>query len=286
MDEVHHKDLKYFSAKDPPPQPSLLSGPGDGDLSVCTNQVCRLPPGEGAGRSLGSSAYFTGFFSQGMAIYQSEVTELPKKLAKSALYLCCNYSAFWAKCQLFVSKLCTPPPPGQNRAKQGQNRAFLGIFRAFLGPFRAGSVTILSSFCPIFFVDSARPPQKTRPAPSRAGPTLAILAVLWVRLLCLFANPGRRLQRPKPRPDLVTLAKLSQRFLCAFPSRDQPRRPAFGYFSYISAANPRAPRSNRPPSSQWYRCPARCPCGGPASPPGRCAPFSGSPRPQWSAAAR
>lgn len=278
--------MKYFSAKDPPPQPSLLSGPGDGDLSVCTNQVRRLPPGEGAGRSLGSSAYFTGFFSQGMAIYQSEVTELPKKLAKSALYLCCNYSAFWAKCQLFVSKLCTPPPPCQNRAKQGQNRAFLGIFRAFLGPFRAGSVTILSSFCPIFFVDSARPPKKK-------GPPLPGQAQLWRSWLycgsgfCAFSPiPAGGSSAPKPRPDLVTLAKLSQRFLCAFPSRDRPRRPTFSYFSYISAANPRAPRSNRPPSSQWCRCPARCPCGGPASPPGRCAPFSGSPRPQWSAAAR
>ena len=278
--------MKYFSAKDPPPQPSLLSGPGDGDLSVCTNQVRRLPPGEGAGRSLGSSAYFTGFFSQGMAIYQSKVTELPKKLAKSALYLCCNYSAFWAKCQLFVSKLCTPAPPGPNRAKQGQNRAFLGIFRAFLGPFRAGSVTILSSFWQIFFCRFCPTPQKERPAPSRAGPTLAILAVLWVRLLWLFANPGRLIPRPRRCPSLVTLAKLSRRFLCAFPSHNWPCHPAFGYFSYILAANPRAPQSNRPPSSQWCRCPARCPCGGPASPPGRCAPFSGSPRPQWSAAAR
>lgn len=278
--------MKYFSAKDPPPQPSLLSGPGCGDLSVCTNQVRRLPPGEGAGRSLGSSAYFTGFFSQGVAIYQSKVTELPKKLAKSALYLCCNYSAFWAKCQLFVSKLCTPPQPCQNRAKQGQNRAFLGIFRAFLGPFRAGSVTILSFFWHKFFCRFCPPPQKERPAPSRAGPTLAILAVLWVRLLWLFANPGRLIPRPRRCPSLVTLAKPSHRFLCAFPSCDRPRRPTFGYFSYISAANPRAPRSNRPPSSQSCRCPARCPCGGPASPPGRCAPFSGSPRPQWSAAAR
>ena len=181
-----------------------------------------------------------------MAIYQSEVTELPKKLAKSALYLCCNYSAFWAKCQLFVSKLCTPPQPGQNRAKQGQNRAFLGIFRAFLGPFRAGSVTILSSFCPNFFVDSARPPQKEGPAPSRAGPTLAILAVLWVRLLWLFANPGRLIPRPRRCPSLVTLAKLGQRFLCAFPSRSRSRRPTFGYFSYISAANPGRFRQSRP----------------------------------------
>ena len=283
--------MKYFSAKDPPPQPSLLSGPGDGDLSVCTNQVRRLPPGEGAGRSLGSSAYFTGFFSQGMAIYQSEVTELPKKLAKSALYLCCNYSAFWAKCQLFVSKLCTPSQPGQNRAKTGPNRAKTGLFWAFSGLFWVLSGPEVLQYCHLFgtnfFVDSARPPpKKARPAPSRAGPTLAILAVLWVRLLWLFANPGRWLQRLHPRPNLGTLAKLSQRFLCAFPSRSRPRRPTFGYFSYISAANPRAPRSDRPPSSQWYRCPARCPCGGPASPPGRCAPFSGSPRPQWSAAAR
>lgn len=190
-------------------------------------------------------------------------------------------------CFEIVYTISAGPKPGQNRAKQGQNRAFLGIFRAFLGPFRAGSVTILSSFWHKFFCRFCpTPPKKARPAPSRAGPTLAILAVLWVRLLWLFANPGRWLQRPRPRPGLVTLAKLSRRFLCAFPIRSRPRRPTFGYFSYISAANPRAPRSNRPPSSQWYRCPARCPCGGPASPPGRCAPFSGSPRPQWSAAAR
>lgn len=119
-----------------------------------------------------------------------------------------------------------------------------------------------------------------------AAPLLAILVIFREPIPGGFANPGRWLQRPRPRPGLVTLAKLSQRFLCAFPSRDRPHRPTFSYFSYISAANPRAPRSNRPPSSQSCRCPARCPCGGPASPPGRCAPFSGSPRPQWSAAAR
>ena len=119
-----------------------------------------------------------------------------------------------------------------------------------------------------------------------AAPLLAILVIFRQPIPGGFANPGRWLQRPKPRPGLVTLAKLSRRFLCAFPSRDRPRRPTFGYFSYISAANPHAPQSNRPPSSQWCRCPARCRCGGPASPPGRCAPFSGSPRPQWSAAAR
>mgnify|MGYP000392088607 CR=1 FL=1 len=192
-----------------------------------------------------------------MAIYQSEVTELPKKLAKSALYLCCNYSAFWAKCQLFVSKLCTPPQPGQNRAKQGQNRAkqgqnraFLGIFRAFLGPFRAGSVTILSSFWHKFFCRFCpTPPKKARPAPSRAGPTLAILAVLWVRLLWLFANPGRWLQRPYQCPGLVTLAKPSRQFLCAFTSHNWPCHPAFGYFSYISAANPGRFRQSRPVDS-------------------------------------
>ena len=242
--------MKYFSAKDPPPQPSLLSGPGDGDLSVCTNQVRRLPPGEGAGRSLGSSAYFTGFFSQGMAIYQSEVTELPKKLAKSALYLCCNYSAFWAKCQLFVSKLCTPSQPGQNRAKTGPNRAKTGLFWAFSGLFWVLSGPEVLQYChlfaPIFFVDSARPPKKARPAPSRAGPTLAILAVLWVRLLWLFANPGRLIPRPRRCPSLVTLAKPSRWFLCTFPSHNWPRHPAFGYFSYISAANPGRFRQSRP----------------------------------------
>lgn len=118
------------------------------------------------------------------------------------------------------------------------------------------------------------------------APLLAILAIFRQPIPGGFANPGRLIPRPRRCPSLVTLAKLSRRFLCAFPSRSRPRRPTFGYFSYISAANPRAPQSNRPPSSQWYRCPARCPCGGPASPPGRCAPFSGSPRPQWSAAAR
>lgn len=176
------------------------------------------------------------------------------------------------------------------RAQSGQNRAKTGLFWAFSGLFWVHSGPEVLQYChlfaPIFFVDSARPPKKARPAPSRAGPTLAILAVWWVRLLCLFANPGRWLQRPRPRPGLVTLAKPSHRLLCVSPSCDRPRRPTFGYFSYISAANPRAPQSNRPPSSQWYRCPARCPCGGPASPPGRCAPFSGSPQPQWSAAAR
>lgn len=113
-----------------------------------------------------------------MAIYQSEVTELPKKLAKSALYLCCNYSAFWAKCQLFVSKLCTPPPPGQNRAKQGQNRAFLGIFRAFLGPFRAGSVTILSSFWHKFFCRFCPPPQKSKARPFPGRPNFGDLGCM------------------------------------------------------------------------------------------------------------
>lgn len=238
--------MKYFSAKDPPPQPSLpvragLWGP------VGLHKSGPPPPSRRGGRPKPwFLRIFHRFFSQGMAIYQGEVTELPKKLAKSALYLCCNYSAFWAKCQLFVPKLCTPPQPGQNRAKQGQNRAFLGIFRAFLGPFRAGSVTILSSFCPNFFVDSARPPQKARPAPSRAGPTLAILAVWWVRLLWLFANPGRWLQRPYQCPGLVTLAKPSRQFLCAFTSHNWPCHPAFGYFSYISAANPGRFRQSRP----------------------------------------
>ena len=229
------------------------------------------------------------------------------------------------------------PKPGQTGLKPG----FFGHFPGFFGSIPGRKCYNIVIFLANIFCRFCPPPQKEGPAPSRAGPTLAILAVWWVRLLWLFANPGRWLQRPgptwvwspwpnsaagfcalppaatglaapllailvifwqpipggfanpgrwlqrpRPRPGLVTLAKPSHRLLCAFSSRSRPRRPTFGYFSYISAANPRAPRSNRPPSSQWCRCPARCPCGGPASPPGRCAPFSGSPRPQWSAAAR
>lgn len=55
----------------------------------------------------------------------------------------------------------------------------------------------------------------------------------------------------------------------------------YGFFNGIWAANPRGPRSGRPPVSQWCRCPARCRCGGPAWRPGRCALFSGSPPPRW-----
>ena len=185
-------------------------------------------------------------------------------------------------CFEIVYTISAGPKPGQTGLKPG----FFGHFPGFFGSIPGRKCYNIVIFLANIFCRFCPPPQKEGPAPSRAGPTLAILAVWWVRLLWLFANPGRRLQRPKPRPGLVTLAKLSRRFLCAFPSHNWPRRPAFGYFSYILAANPRAPQSNRPPSSQWCRCPARCPCGGPASPPGRCAPFSGSPRPQWSAAAR
>ena len=185
-------------------------------------------------------------------------------------------------CFEIVYTISAGPKPGQTGLKPG----FFGHFPGFFGSIPGRKCYNIVIFLANIFCRFCPPPQKEGPAPSRAGPTLAILAVWWVRLLWLFANPGRWLQRPRPRPGLVTLAKPSHRLLCAFSSRSRPRRPTFGYFSYISAANPRAPRSNRPPSSQWCRCPARCPCGGRASPPGRCAPFSGSPRPQWSAAAR
>ena len=134
------------------------------------------------------------------------------------------------------------PKPGQTGLKPG----FFGHFPGFFGSIPGRKCYNIVIFLPHFFCRFCPTPQKEGPAPSRAGPTLAILAVLWVRLLCLFANPGRRLQRPRPRPGLVTLAKLSRRFLCAFPSRGRPRRPTFGYFSYILAANPGRFRQSRP----------------------------------------
>ncbi len=198
-------------------------------------------------------------------------------------------SSFW---QIFFVDSALPPkkkgPPLPGQAQLWRSWLYGGFGFCGFSPIPAGGSSApgpawvwspwpnsAAGFC-------ALPPAAT----GLAAPLLAILVIFWQPIPGGFANPGRWLQRPRPRPGLVTLAKPSHRLLCAFSSRSRPRRPTFGYFSYISAANPRAPRSNRPPSSQWCRCPARCPCGGRASPPGRCAPFSGSPRPQWSAAAR
>ena len=203
---------------------------------------------------------------------------------------CYNIVIFLA--QIFLSILPDPPkkqgPPLPGQAQLWRSWLYCGSGFCGFSPIPAGGSSApnparvwspwpnsASGFCAL--------------SPAAAGltaPLLAILVIFRQPIPGGFANPGRWLQRPRPRPGLVTLAKPSHRLLCAFSSRGRPRRPTFGYFSYILAANPRAPRSNRPPSSQWCRCPARCPCGGPASPPGRCAPFSGSPRPQWSAAAR
>ena len=203
---------------------------------------------------------------------------------------CYNIVIFLA--QIFLSILPAlpkkqgPPLPGQ--AQLWRSWLYCGFGFCGFSPIPAGGSSALGParvWSP--WPNSAAGFYALSPAVTGlAAPLLAILVIFRQPIPGGFANPGRRLQRPRPRPGLVTLAKFSRRFLCAFPSRGRPSRSTFGYFSYILAANPRAPRSNRPPSSQWCRCPARCPCGGPASPPGRCAPFSGSPRPQWSAAAR
>ena len=165
-----------------------------------------------------------------MAIYQSEVTELPKKLAKSALYLCCNYSAFWAKCQLFVSKLCTPPQPGQNRAKQGQNRAFLGIFRAFLGPFRAGSVTILSSFWHKFFCRFCPTPPKRRARPFPGRPNFGDLGCIVGSASVAFRQSRPVDSAPPPLSEFGHLGQTRTAVSVRFPQPRPASPPHFWLF--------------------------------------------------------
>lgn len=158
------------------------------------------------------------------------MTELPKKLAKSALYLCCNYSAFWAKCQLFVSKLCTPAPPGPKWAKQGQNRAFLGIFRAFLGPFRAGSVTILSSFWQIFFCRFCPPPKKSKARPFPGRPNFGDLGCIVGSASVAFRQSRPVDSAPPPLPGFGHLGQTQPSVSVRFPHPRPASAPHFWPF--------------------------------------------------------
>lgn len=124
-----------------------------GTLTVCTKarEACPCATHRGGGkppRNAISPAYFTWFFSQDRAFYRSKVAYLPKNAAKIALYLCCYYIAFWAKCQLFVSKLCPPGGGVFHRGKTGENPrknlGFSGFFTGFSTPSCGEIVTILS----------------------------------------------------------------------------------------------------------------------------------------------